>query len=74
MTRRLSVAEAFSTVPATCGDCAHWKRVEEDWGNCKEDSPKAEMLADENGDTYQVTFWPQVDRTESACGKWKAAN
>lgn len=57
----------------TCGDCRCFRRTEgEAWGICKAGPAQSQMLIDDNGDPYQVTFWPQMDVAEGACEAFKA--
>ena len=64
---------ALTVLKPTCGDCRHFQREGgEDWGFCKANPPQAQMMEDQNGDAYQVTFWPQIDAAETACGVFKA--
>lgn len=71
MGKTLTDAQALADTKPTCGACMHYQAVEDDWGSCKHSPPQSAMLEDDNGDTYQVTFWPQLDREEIGCSQFR---
>ena len=71
---KVDTAHMVKMMQPTCGGCGHYCPAEGDWGHCKAGPPGAQMLNDENSEPYLVTFWPQVDRDELACGAFKPGN
>ena len=68
---KLTTAEILRKICATCTDCKHYRKDTEE---CRRTSPIAQVMSDDNGDDYIVSFWPQVSADESACGEFKAGN
>ncbi len=70
--KTVSAAQMVRMMKPSCADCASFQREDGDWGLCKARPPLAQMMIDDNGEPYQVTYWPQVDEAESVCGEFKA--
>ena len=68
---KLTTADILRKICATCTDCKHYRKETEE---CRSNAPLAQIMTDDNGGDYIVSFWPQVSADEAACGQFKAGN